>query len=121
MQLICSACRCWQSEEGLPLVWGRNNPPPKVLVRTYSAGVHVGELESKHGTEVVLRNSRQIWRWRGANTLREIAVHGIDSAAKSGYSRVSEPAPRVVLTQAVEILDLSEAAWESVCSAGWAT
>ena len=31
-----------------------------VLIRTYSAGVHVGELVSRKGKEVVLANTRRI-------------------------------------------------------------
>lgn len=38
----------------------------EVIVRTYSAGVHVGELVSHKGTEVTLKNARRIWKWVGA-------------------------------------------------------
>ena len=37
-----------------------------VIVRTYSAGVFAGELESRNGQEVVLRNARRIYYWSGA-------------------------------------------------------
>ena len=47
-----------------------------VLVRTYSAGVHVGTLGARSGDEVELTNARRIWRWKGGNTLHEIALHG---------------------------------------------
>lgn len=53
---------------------------PYVIVRTYSAGVHFGRLVSRTGDEVVLDGSRRIWRWRGANTLSEIATKGFDYA-----------------------------------------
>ena len=36
-----------------------------VIVRTYSAGVFAGELESRNGQEVVLRNARRIYYWSG--------------------------------------------------------
>ena len=45
---------------------------PYVVVRTYSAGVHVGELKSRKGKEVVLINARRLWKWCGAFTLSEL-------------------------------------------------
>ena len=54
-----------------------------VIVRTYSAGVHFGELVSREGKEVVLQNAKRIWSWKGANTLHEIAVRG--GGYGSGY------------------------------------
>ena len=48
-----------------------------VLVRTYSAGVHVGTLVSREGRDVVLADARRIWSWRGANTLHEISLRGV--------------------------------------------
>ena len=44
-----------------------------VLVRTYSAGVHFGELVKREGQDIELRNARHIWAWKGANTLSDIA------------------------------------------------
>jgi hypothetical protein len=87
-----------------------------VVVRTYSAGVHVCELVSRKGQEVTLKNARRIWRWFGANTLHEVAVGGIDAEK----SRVSVPVPTIYLTQAIEIIPASEAAMRSIVAAGWA-
>lgn len=86
-----------------------------VLVRTYSAGVHFGRLVSHSGREVILSEARRIWRWRGARTLHEVALRGIDS----DWSRVSDPVAEIVLTEAIELLPItSEAAGRlSVC--GW--
>ena len=39
------------------------------IIRTCSAGVHAGYVESRNGEEVVLRYSRRLWRWAGAFTL----------------------------------------------------
>ena len=49
---------------------------PYVLVRTYSAGVFAGTLETRKGQEVVLSNARRIWYWAGAATLSQLAVDG---------------------------------------------
>jgi len=51
------------------------------LIRTYSAGVHFGEIISKEytlaGTVVKLKNARRIWSWSGAFTLSQIAMEGV--------------------------------------------
>ena len=47
-----------------------------VIVRTYSAGVFAGNLESRNGREVVLRSARRIWYWDGAATLSQLAMEG---------------------------------------------
>ena len=35
------------------------------IVRTYSAGVFFGEIESRNGQEVTMVNARRLWFWRG--------------------------------------------------------
>lgn len=86
----------------------------RVLIRTYSAGVHFGELVRRDGKEVELTNARKIWSWQGANTLHEIALHGVSKG-----SRVSEPVPSIVLTEAIEIIEMSAEAWSIMEGIGW--
>ena len=74
-----------------------------VIVRTYSAGVHVGTLAEIEGTAVVLTNARRIWKWGGAFTLSEVSQNGIDPAK----SRVSVTVPVIGLTQSIEIIPTS--------------
>ena len=93
-----------------------------VLIRTRSAGVHLGRICSRSGTAVTIEpGSVRIWRWRGANTLNELATRGCDSALQSGYTRISEPSPGVItLTEAIEIIEVTDDASASIRSAGWA-
>ena len=90
---------------------------PFVVVRTYSAGVHVGTLVSQKGREVVLSEARRVWRWRGANTLHELALRG----AAEEWTRISEPTPRIVLTEALEIITASKEATANLSRSRWAT
>jgi hypothetical protein len=76
---------------------------PKVIVRTYSAGVHFGTLRERNGKEVILDGARRIWRWRGANTLSEIATKGLDAANSAIACAVNGH----VLTEAIEIIPCS--------------
>ncbi len=85
-----------------------------VVVRTYSAGVHVGELASRNGREVVLKNARRIWRWDGANTLNEIANNGVGTGSK-----VSEPVSEITLTEAIEIIRATDNAAANLRAAKW--
>jgi cytosine/adenosine deaminase-related metal-dependent hydrolase len=86
-----------------------------VVVRTYSAGVHVGILAARDGKEVVLREARRVWRWRGANTLSEMARHGITHE----YSRVAETVTEILLTEAIEIIPTTRVAEDLLRSAVW--
>lgn len=82
-----------------------------VIVRTYSAGVFAGELESRKGQEVILRNARRIWYWDGAATLSELAMEG---TSKSDNCKFPCEVERVELLEAIEILDVTEKARESI-------
>ena len=82
-----------------------------VIVRTYSAGVFAGTLESRKGQEVVMTNARRLWYWAGAASLSQLAVVG---TSKPESCKFPVAVPRVELLQAVEILDLTEAARKSI-------
>ena len=76
----------------------------EVLIRTYSAGVHIGTILSRTGTEVELLNARRLWYWKGAFTLNEVATKGINRKE----SRICSAVPSILLTQAVEIIPVAE-------------
>jgi hypothetical protein len=85
-----------------------------VLVRTYSAGVHVGTLKSHAGTQVELTDARRIWRWYGANTLNEISQKGVGDSSK-----ISEAVPTIALTEAIELIPCSDVARENLSQSRW--
>jgi hypothetical protein len=85
-----------------------------VIVRTYSAGVHFGYLVKRNGKEVTLERSRRIWRWFGAWTLSEVASSGVDVS----QSKIGAPVS-IVLTEAIEIIDCTPEAVNSLESARW--
>lgn len=85
-----------------------------VIVRTYSAGVHFGYLKSQKGKEVVLTEARRLWYWKGANTLNEVANHGVSSGSK-----VSETVSGITLTEAIEVIDCTEVAAKNLQAATW--
>lgn len=81
------------------------------IVRTYSAGVFAGYLEKKEGMEVTLRNARRIWYWEGAASLSQLAM---DGTSKPENCKFPVEVSRVVLAQAIEILDVTEKAKKSI-------
>ena len=82
-----------------------------VIVRTYSAGVFAGYLESKNGQEVIMRQVRRIWYWQGAASLSQLAV---DGTSKPKDCKFPCPVDREELLQAIEILDCTEKARLSI-------
>lgn len=86
-----------------------------VVVRTYSAGVHCGILKSVNGTVTVLAECSNIHRWSGANTCKELALHGADV----NITRISEPAPMVMLTESIEVLLCTEEAEKNLRQVRW--
>ncbi|MEN6375498.1 MAG: hypothetical protein ABFD75_12090 [Smithella sp.] len=87
------------------------NGMPYVIVRTYSAGVFAGFLESRKDREVVLRQARRIWYWDGAASLSQLAT---DGTSKPQNCKFPCPVDRVELLEAIEILSCTENARKSI-------
>ena len=73
-----------------------------VIVRTYSAGVFAGNIESRNGQEVVLRNARRLWKWVGAASLSQLAMEGVSEPDNCMFPIAVD---KVELFQAIEIID----------------
>ena len=82
-----------------------------VIVRTYTAGVFAGYIESRVGQEVVLRNARRLWYWKGAASLSQLATDGTCLPQECKFPCEVD---RVELLQAIEILDVTPKAKESI-------
>ena len=78
-----------------------------VIVRTYSAGVHFGYFISRKGKEVVLKNARRAWYWKGAASLSQMAVSGVNCPSECKFS---VPVPEITLTEAIEVIACTPAA-----------
>ena len=82
-----------------------------VIVRTYSAGVFAGTLESQKGQEVVLTNARRLWYWAGVASLSQLATNG---TSRPQDCKFPVAVARVGLLQAIEILDVTEQGRKSI-------
>ncbi len=85
------------------------------VVRTRNAGVHMGTLVESNGTAVVLKDALRLWRWRGANSLHEVSLKGVDRE----WSRISEPVAEILLTEALEIIPATAVAEKNLKSPRW--
>ncbi len=83
----------------------------KVIIRTYSAGVHFGTLVEKSGNEVILKNSRRMWQWWAAQSisLSGVAQYGIIQSK-------SKIAPEVgtIWLEAIEIIPCADECTASI-------
>jgi uncharacterized protein DUF6948 len=76
----------------------------RCLIRTYSAGVHIGTVEKIDGMEVHLKDALRLWQWKGGGlSLSAVATNGI----KGG--RLNRT-PEVYLTNAIEFIPTTEKA-----------
>lgn len=76
----------------------------RCLIRTYSAGVHIGDVIGINGMEIHLKNSLRLWRWEGGGlSLSAIANNGIKGGR---LNKTGE----VYLTNVIEIIPTTEIA-----------
>lgn len=70
----------------------------RCLVRTYSAGVHIGDVVAVNEMEVHLKNALRLWKWEGGGlSLSAVANNGI-KGGRLNYTG------EVFLTNAIEII-----------------
>lgn len=91
-------------------ILAEENGLPYCIVRTYSAGVFAGFVESQNGQEVKMTNARRLWRWYGAAEISQIAQEGIQNHKDS---RIAIPT-NVLLTQVIEIQQCTKAAKQNI-------
>jgi hypothetical protein len=73
----------------------------RCLVRTYSAGVHIGDIVYVDGMEVKLEKSLRLWKWTdGGLSLSAVANNGIKGGR---LNRTGE----VFLTNVIEMIPTS--------------
>ena len=89
----------------------RSSDKKMVIVRTYSAGVFAGELISRKGKEVKLKNARRLWYWAGAASLSQLAQEGTSQPNSCKFPCAVD---QIELTEAIEILSMTEKACQSI-------
>ena len=83
----------------------------KCIFRSYSSGVHYGELAEKDGKEVIIKNARRLWYWKTTNkgiSLSEVAISGL-----AADSKVCAPVDAIWL-EAIEIIPCTKEAIKNI-------
>lgn len=88
-----------------------------VMIRTYSAGVHFGELVSREGKEVVLKNAHRVFYWTNACSLSQLAIQG--SQNKNTENKISMAVPEIILTEAIEIIPMTKESFDNLTAVIW--
>ena len=83
------------------------------IVRTYSAWVFAGYVESRNWQEVIMRKARRLWYWSGASSLSQLAMEWTKDPNNCKFPCEVD---RVELLQVVEILDVTDEAFNSINS-----
>ena len=81
------------------------------IIRTYSAGVFAGFVDSRNGKEVVIKCARRLWRWSGAASLSQLAMEGISSPNDCKFPCEVE---ELMVLEAIEIIPCTEKADKSI-------
>jgi hypothetical protein len=99
-----------------------NGDERPVIVRSRDAGVQfgylLGYLLGYHGSEVHLRDARQMWSWKAAKggTLLDCATYGVSPKE----SKFSGPVTRCIVLGACAIIDCTPECVDSIGSVKWA-
>lgn len=88
----------------------KKSKKPYVVVRTYSAGVFAGFLESRKGKEGTLTDARRIWYWSGAASLSQLAMEGVKNPLQCKFAMPV----RVDLTEIIEVLHCTPEAQSNI-------
>lgn len=83
----------------------------KYIVRADRAGVFFGEIESRTGSEVTMRNVRRIWWWAGANSLSQLAVDGTQGPKECKFTVTVES---MTILGVIEIIPCTDRATKSI-------
>jgi len=79
----------------------------KVMVRTYSAGVHFGTLKAKIGQEAILTDSRRVYSWQKAATLSQLAMEGSKAVENCKITMIVD---EILLNRVIEVIPMGEQA-----------
>lgn len=85
----------------------------KVIVRSDRAGVFYGEIASRTGSEVEMKNCRRLWYWNGAASLSQLATEGVKYPKDCNFTVTVEQA---TIIGVIEIIPCTKEAVKSIDS-----
>lgn len=82
-----------------------------VIVRGDRSGVFAGELVSRNGQEIELKNCRRLYYWEGAATLSQLAMEGVKKPNICKFTMVVD---NINILDAIEIIPCTEKAEQCI-------
>lgn len=83
----------------------------KYIIRCDRAGVFFGEIASRNGQEVKIKNARRLWYWAGACSLSELAKSGVQQPNSCKFTVTVE---EIEVLDAIEIIECTQKAVKSI-------
>ena len=77
------------------------------MFRTYSAGVHFGELVERNGKECLVKDSRRVYYWTEACSLSQLAM---ESSKNLEGCKIAMSVDEILLSEVIEIIPMTEKA-----------
>ena len=81
------------------------------VVRGDRSGVFAGNVESRNGQEVIIKNVRRLWYWDGACSISQWAK---DGTAKPSRCKFTVTVDEIELLDAIEIIECTSKAEQSI-------
>jgi len=82
-----------------------------VIIRSDRAGIFAGNIESRNGQEVILKNARRLWYWDGACSISQLAVDGTLRPKDCKFTVTVE---EIEIFGVIEIIPCTEKAEQSI-------
>jgi hypothetical protein len=82
----------------------------KCIIRCCADNIYYGTVTAHEWPEVMLSDSRRLWRWNTGGSLSAIAMMGIDASV----IRIDSNLPKIILLDALEIIPTSDTAQASI-------
>jgi hypothetical protein len=81
-----------------------------VICRCYGAGVHAGELVSKSGSDVILKDSRRLWSWKAEG----VALSGVAQNGMLPGQKIDVMNPLIDLSDVIECIPAAHGVKETI-------
>lgn len=83
----------------------------KHIIRGDRSGVFYGEIASRSGREVTIKNCRRLWYWDGAASLSQLAAEGTKAPKACKFTVTVD---ELTILDAIELIPCSENACKSI-------
>ena len=81
------------------------------IIRGARSGIFFGEITSRIGQEIIVKNCRRLWYWTGAASISQLALDGTN---RPNDCKFTVTVPELTILDAIELIPCSEVAAKSI-------